>query len=120
MSRVKQKDTDLELMVRSRLRKLGYKFKTNVRNLPGRPDIVFPNAKVAVFIDGDFWHGFRFPAWEHKLRRFWRRKIAMNRLRDRRNFRKFRAMHWQVIRIWQHQIKADLDTCLRRISSSIK
>lgn len=120
MSRVRQKDTDLEVIVRSALRKLGYRFRKNVKNLPGKPDIVFPKAKVAVFIDGDFWHGFRFPAWQHKLKRFWKRKIAKNRLRDQQNFRKLRAINWRVIRIWQHQIRADLDSCLRRVSSSLK
>ena len=120
MSRVKQKGTDLEVIVRSALRKLGCRFRTNVKDLPGKPDIVFPKAKVAVFIDGDFWHGFRFPAWQHKLKRFWKRKITKNRLRDQQNFRTLRAMDWRVIRIWQHQVNSDLESCLRKILLALR
>ena len=119
MSQVRQKDTDLEVAVRFALRKSGCRFRTNVKGLPGKPDIVFPKARVAVFIDGDFWHGFRFPAWQHKLKGFWKRKIAKNRMRDQRNFRKLRAANWRVIRIWQHQVNSDLDSCLRKILLSL-
>ncbi|MGB7593858.1 MAG: very short patch repair endonuclease [Terriglobia bacterium] len=115
MSRVKQKDTDLELTIRSALRKLGYRFRTNVGDLPGKPDIVFSKARVAIFIDGDFWHGYRFPTWQHKLKPFWRRKIKRNRLRDQKNFRKLRSMEWRVVRVWQHQIKAGIDARLREV-----
>jgi DNA mismatch endonuclease (patch repair protein) len=120
MSRVKQKDTDLELIIRSGLRKLGCRFRTNVRDLPGKPDIVFSKAKLAVFIDGDFWHGYRFPLWRHKLKPFWKRKITKNRSRDQQNFRKLRATNWRVIRIWQHQVNSDLDSCLRKILLSVR
>src|SRR5260370_41447215 len=119
MSRVKQKGTDLEMLIRRELRKLGRRFRTNVKDLPGRPDIVFPSAKLAVFLDGDFWHGYRFPQWRHKLKPFWREKIAKNRLRDRRNFRKLKKMNWRVMRIWQHQIRQDIDSCLRKILLSL-
>ena len=81
------------------------KFRKHDKSLPGRPDIVFPKERVAVFIDGDFWHGWRLPAWEHKLSKFWRDKLHANRRRDRRNFRKLRTSGWKVIRIWQHQLK---------------
>jgi DNA mismatch endonuclease (patch repair protein) len=115
MSRVRQENTDIEKIVRSELRKIGLKFRTNVKHLPGKPDIVIPMANLAVFVDGDFWHGHRFPAWRDKLKPFWRAKIARNRLRDRRNFRKLRTMNWRVVRIWQHEIKRDLGRCLSKI-----
>ena len=60
MSRVKNKDTDIEKIVRSELHKRGYRFRKHLKKLPGTPDIAFTRAKVAVFIDGDFWHGYRF------------------------------------------------------------
>lgn len=119
MSRVKQKDTDLEIVVRSALHKRGYRFRKHVTSLPGKPDIVFPRVKVVVFVDGDFWHGYRLPQWEHKLADFWRQKIARNRERDQKNFRCLRRMGWRVIRIWKHEINEDLDGCLRRIISAI-
>ncbi len=119
MSRVKQKDTDLEKIVRSELHRQGYRFRKNVKDLPGKPDVVFRKAKVVVFIDGDFWHGYRLPAWEYKLSDFWKEKIRKNRKRDQKNFRKLRKDGWQVIRIWQHEIKRDLDSCIAKIISAL-
>jgi len=74
--------------VRSELHKRGLRFRKHVKDLPGKPDVVFPTVKVAVFIDGDFWHGYKFPSWEHKVSDFWKQKINKNRERDRRNHRK--------------------------------
>lgn len=119
MSRVKNKDTDIEKIVRSELHKRGYRFRKHVRKLPGTPDIVFPKAKLAVFIDGDFWHGYRFPTWEHKVTDFWKNKIHKNRERDQKNFRKLRKMGWKVIRLWKHDVKNDLSGCISRITESI-
>lgn len=102
MKRVKLKDGSLEKLVQRELRAKGLRFRRHVRNLPGSPDIVFPRERVAVFVDGDFWHGWRLPAWEHKLSKFWRDKLRANRARDQRNFRRLRANGWKVIRIWQH------------------
>ena len=108
MSRVKGKDTGLEKVVRSELHKRGLRFRKHVKNLPGKPDIACMKAKVAVFLDGDFWHGDRFPQWEYKLSAFWRKKIGETRKRDQRNFTKLRCMGWRVIRIWGHSIEKDL------------
>lgn len=119
MSRVRQKDTDLEIVVRSSLHKQGYRFRKHVKSLPGKPDIVFPRVKVAVFVDGDFWHGYRLSRWEHKLSDFWQKKIARNRERDQKNFRRLRRMGWCVIRIWKHEINEDLEWCLTRIISAV-
>lgn len=119
MSRVRNRDTDLEREVRSTLHKRHLRFRKHRKDLPGKPDIVFPNAKVAVFIDGDFWHGYRYPAWKDKVSEFWQVKIEKNRKRDQDNFRKLRRMGWRPIRIWQHDIKRDLDACVERIVSAL-
>jgi DNA mismatch endonuclease (patch repair protein) len=119
MSRIKGKDTRPEMKVRSALHKKGLRFRKHVKDLPGKPDIVFRKAKVAVFIDGDFWHGYRFPAWEDKVSDFWRKKITGNRKRDARNHRKLRSKGWKVIRIWQHEVERDFETCLDRIVESL-
>ena len=79
MSRIKGKNTTPERYIRSLLRAAGLSFKQHDNTLPGYPDFVFPRAKVAVFVDGDFWHGWRFPIWQHRLSSFWRNKIADNR-----------------------------------------
>ena len=120
MSRVKNKGTDLERIIGSELRKRGLKFKKNFKQLPGSPDIAFPSSKLAVFIDGDYWHGYRFPLWKDDLPKFWQNKISVNRDRDRRNFRKIRNMGWRVIRIWKHQIKKDFNSCVVKIAKTVE
>ena len=120
MANVKLKDGPLETAIRSELHRRGYRFRKHVKSLPGSPDLVFPRAKVAVFIDGDFWHGWRLSRWEHKLSDFWRDKIKANRQRDRKNFRKLRRMGWHVIRIWQHEVERDTDACIERVISAVE
>ena len=119
MSRVRNKDTDLESLIRSRLFKKGWRFRKHVASLPGTPDIVFSRHRVAVFVDGDFWHGYRFSQWNRTLSEFWRIKIEKNRARDRKNFCKLRRLGWRVIRLWQHEIKTDLDECIDRIEKGL-
>lgn len=115
MSRVKGRDTALETLFRGALHRAGLRFRKHVGRLPGRPDAVFGKEKVAVFIDGDFWHGYQYPRWKNKLSPFWRTKIETNRRRDKRNFRRLRGAGWKVIRIWQHQIEEDLQKCAGRV-----
>lgn len=115
MSRVRNKNTDLELMVRTTLHRRGLRFRKHVRSLPGTPDIVFVGARVAVFVDGDFWHGYRFDQWAGTLAPFWRDKIEKNRKRDRRNFARLRRTGWTVVRVWQHDVKRALDGVVARI-----
>lgn len=119
MSRVKGKDTGLEKLVRSEIHRRGLRFKKHAKELPGKPDIVFPGARVAVFVDGDFWHGYRFPLWKGAVPDFWKNKIGKNRERDRRNFRRLRNMGWRVIRLWQHEIERDLDGCVERVQAAL-
>lgn len=120
MSRCKGKDTNLEKIVRSELQKKRLRFRKHVSNLPGKPDIVFVKKKLVVFLDGDFWHGYRFPQWEKTLPKFWRKKIGETRSRDQRNFAKLRRMGWRVIRIWEHSIEKDLDGVVKKICYVLK
>jgi len=120
MTRVKGKDTSIEKQIRSELHRLGYRFYKHSKSLPGKPDIVFPRKKIAVFIDGDFWHGYRFPQWQNNISDFWREKIGQTRIRDRRNFSRLRNRGWHVIRIWQHEIERDLSKCIKKITLNIE
>lgn len=120
MQNVKHYDTPLEVAVRSALHRKGYRFRKHVKNLPGKPDIVFPTRKVAVFIDGDFWHGYNFEATRDKLKPFWRDKIETNMARDERNFALLREMGWTVLRLWGHEVKKDLEGCLDRVEEALK
>ncbi len=120
MSRIKGKDTSLELRVRTALHKKGLRFRKHDKRLPGKPDIVFKKNRVIVFVDGDFWHGYRFPLWEHKLSDFWKKKISQNRKRDTRNHRRLRAQGWKVIRLWQHELKNNFEACIKRIDRTLQ
>jgi DNA mismatch endonuclease (patch repair protein) len=119
MSCVRQRDTDLEMLVSSELARHGIRFKKHLKTLPGRPDLVLTDERVAVFVDGDFWHGYRLPAWEHRLQPFWREKLWKNRKRDQSNFRKLRRLGWRVIRLWQHDLKRNFEGSMRRITSRL-
>ncbi len=116
MSRIRGFDTSIEVAVRRELRRRGHRFKANVMSLPGRPDLVFPGANLIVFIDGDFWHGYRYPAWRQRLTSFWKQKIERNRARDLRNFAKLRRRGWRVMRVWEHQLKGDFEVAVDRIA----
>jgi len=118
MSRIKGKNTKPELAVMAELRRRKIYFSTHASELPGRPDIVFRRIKLAVFVDGDFWHGWRFPLWEHKLSPKWQVKIAMTRQRDQRNFRKLRRDGWLVLRIWEHEIERSPQATVDRIAAA--
>ena len=115
MKRVKLRNGSIEKLVQLELKGRNMKFRRNVRSLPGSPDIVFSRSKVAVFVDGDFWHGWRLPTWEYKLSPFWREKLRTNRRRDQRNFKRLRSLGWKVIRVWQHQLTDDREACINRI-----
>lgn len=119
MSRCKGKDTNLEKIVRTALHKKGLRFRKHNAKLPGKPDIIFAKAKVVVFLDGDFWHGYRFPNWRKKIPKFWQKKIGETRLRDRRNFAKLRRMGWTVLRIWEHSIERDIEVAVQRIARTV-
>lgn len=115
MQRVRTTGTDIERALASSLHRRGYRYRKNVRTLPGSPDLVLARHRVVIFIDGDFWHGYRFPLWRAQLAPFWQNKIEGNRRRDARNFRRLRREGWTVIRVWQHEIRADVNAVTQRI-----
>jgi DNA mismatch endonuclease (patch repair protein) len=115
MARIRGRDTGPEKAIAIALMQRGLAFETHATDLPGRPDIVLRAARIAVFVDGDFWHGWQFSRWRHKLSEHWENKIETNMRRDARNFRKLRASGWIVVRVWEHQITTDLPACIARI-----
>ena len=120
MSKVRTEGTDLELTVRSELHRRGLRFRKNVKTLPGSPDIVFPKAKLAVFLDGDFWHGYDFDTRKIKLTPFWQAKIAATIERDRRNNVALTSAGWLVLRFWQHEIKKNNDAVVADIEAALR
>lgn len=116
MSRIKSRGTALEVVVMRALRQRGLRFSKHVSTLPGRPDVVFPRERLAVFINGDFWHGYRFPTWRRTLSPFWQIKIAANRDRDKRNISLLRRRSWTVIKIWQHDVRENPTRAIDRVT----
>ncbi len=115
MSKIRGKDTGPERFVLALLREAGCNPELHARDLPGRPDFVLRERQLAVFVDGDFWHGWRFPVWRHKLAPFWEKKISANRARDGRNHARLRRAGWTVIRVWEHQIERTPDLVRTRL-----
>ena len=119
MARIKGRGTGPELMLAGLMRGVGWEFEEHAKDLPGRPDFCFRGQRVAIFVDGDFWHGWHFPQWRDKLSEKWEAKIEANRRRDARNHRRLRRLGWKVIRIWEHQLKTDAGKCIRRIEAAL-
>jgi DNA mismatch endonuclease, patch repair protein len=120
MSRIRGRDTGPERLLADEFSRRGLEWESHTRDLPGRPDFVFRQLKVAVLVHGDFWHGWRFNGWRHKLSEKWETKIASNRHRDRLNERALKEMGWQIIRIWEHQIEASLARCVSRVVRALR
>ena len=116
MSRIRSKNTLVEEMVFNALRRNKIIFLKHYGKLQGKPDVVILKRKLAVFIDGDFWHGWRFKAWGHKLpKKYWHDKIKNNIIRDRRNRRALKAQGWKILRIWEHQLERDLEKTIEKV-----
>jgi DNA mismatch endonuclease, patch repair protein len=107
LARVRQKDTDAELSLRKELhaRRLRYRLHVPLLTKPRRvADIVFSSAKVAIFVDGCFWHGCpEHASWPKSNAQFWREKIEANRARDADTDQRLQALGWRVVRVWAHE-----------------
>ncbi len=105
MSRIRPKGTKPEMKVFRYLRKEKIHFQRHYKRVKGSPDVAVPSKKLAVFIDGDFWHGYQFAKWKDKLPKvYWQEKIAANIRRDRRTFYRLRKDGWRVMRVWEHEL----------------
>lgn len=120
MSSVRNKNTDLEIKLRQALWKAGLRYRVNSK-LPGKPDIVFPKKKLAIFIDGCFWHGCPIHGTKPKTNaEFWKIKIKLNIERDLRVTSQLTDMGWLVIRVWGHEVKECLDIVIKNITESLR
>lgn len=107
MSRIRSKNTKPEITVRSMLHRLGYRFRLHRKDLPGRPDIVLPKHRKVVLVQGCFWHGHscRLASKPKSNVNYWSGKIQKNRLRDQRNLDALEAAGWQVLELWECDIR---------------
>ena len=104
MSRIRSKDTKPEKIIRSILHKLGFRFRINRKDLPGKPDIVLPKYKTVIFVHGCFWHqheGCKIASKPKSNSEFWQKKFSRNIERDRKNQEKLQLMGYRVITIWE-------------------
>lgn len=111
MSHVTGKETMPEIMVRKYLFARGLRYRKNVKQLPGTPDIVFPKYKTAVFVNGCFWHGHKGCKYSHLPStnlEYWEKKIADNLERDERKTRKLEKLGYRVLIVWQCQLKPNI------------
>ena len=124
MSRIRGKDTSIEIMLRNALWKKGYRYRKNLKNLPGRPDIALTKYKIAIFCDSEFFHGKDWENLKRKLENgknpdYWIAKIQRNMERDREKDIALRSEGWTVIHFWGKDIVRDVDSCVKAIEEQI-
>ena len=110
MSQIKGKNTKPEELVRRYLFSHGYRYRKNVSTLPGKPDIVLPKYKTCIFVNGCFWHkheGCKYFVWPKNNAEFWKKKITGNVDRDLRQQNELRLLGWNVLVIWECELKKD-------------
>ena len=124
MQNIHQKDTSIELCLRKALWKKGYRYRKNVKTLPGKPDIVITKYKIAIFCDSEFFHGKDWEVLQPRLEKgvhgdFWVKKITNNRRRDDEVNKQLLFMGWTVIRFWGKEIMKNTDECVRVIEETV-
>ena len=122
MSRIKSKNTSIEVSLRKALWRAGIRYKKNFSKLPGAPDIVITKHKIAVFCDGEFWHGKDWEKKKHRInnnREYWIKKIERNINRDNEINKRLFGNGWTVIRFWGSEIRNNVDSCVEEIKEAI-
>ncbi|MBQ7624583.1 MAG: very short patch repair endonuclease [Clostridia bacterium] len=123
MAKIRLKNGKAETILAKLLWHSGIRYRKNYKKLPGSPDIAVTTQKIAIFVDGEFWHGQNWEERKLKLRsnrEYWIEKIEENIARDKRNNDSLKEMGWRVFRFWEKQVLKDPDACLQKIVSSIE
>lgn len=130
MAAVKGKNTEPELLLRRELHRRGLRYRLHDKRLPGRPDMVFASARVAVFVDGDFWHGHGwrergFSSFEaqfdnHRDPERWRTKIARNMERDVEVNTELARLGWNVVRVFESDIRSDVASAAAVVEATVR
>jgi len=114
MSRIRSSNTGIDIKMKKILTENKIKFVMYPK-MYGRPDFVIRNKRIAIFCDGDFWHGYQYKQKKKPPKKFWRDKIENNMKRDIRISRRLRRNGWSVLRFWEHDIEKNPDKCKNRI-----
>jgi DNA mismatch endonuclease (patch repair protein) len=120
MSKIKGKNTKPEMLLRKVLWEQNIRYRLHNKRLPGNPDIVNKTYKFAIFVDGEFWHGFEWEKKREKIktnRTFWIPKIERNIQRDIENNKKLESLGFKVFRFWEKQIKKNMISCIEEIKT---
>lgn len=123
MSRIHNKDSKIELMIRKELWSRGLRYHKNVIDIVGKPDIVFKGKKVAVFCDSEFWHGYNWEISKFEIksnREFWINKIEKNIQRDKEVNYLLSNDGWYVVRFWGKDIEKNVKTCADKVETILK
>ena len=124
MQHIRSKDTTIEVLLRKSLWKKGYRYRKNYDKLPGKPDIAITKYKIAIFCDGEFFHGKDWEVLKPRLERgnnseYWIKKISRNMERDDEINKRLLFEGWTVIRFWGNDIKKNIDECVRVVEEII-
>ena len=122
MQQVRSKDSQIELKLRHALWHLGLRYRKNVREVFGCPDIVFQRLKIAIFCDSEFWHGYDWDNRKHDFKsrqEFWIPKIERNIQRDKEVNQKLESEGWIVLRFFGNEIKHNIEYCVKKILDTI-
>jgi len=122
MSRVKSNDTSIEVSLRRALWRSGIRYRKNCAKLPGLPDIVITKHRIAIFCDGEFWHGKDWERKKHRIksnRDYWISKIERNIERDNEVNRRLSTTGWTVLRFWGNEIHNDIEGCVEDVIETI-
>ncbi len=123
MSQIHGKDTSIEVKVRKYLFSQGFRFRKNVKNMPGKPDIVLPKYKSVVFIQGCFWHrheGCKRATFPKSNTEYWQKKFDRNTANDRHHNEELRNMGWNVITIWECEINNNYSETVKLLVDRIR
>ncbi|HET9592380.1 MAG TPA: very short patch repair endonuclease [Solirubrobacterales bacterium] len=121
MAAVKRRDTDPEIRLRKALYAAGLRgWRCDYKRAPGRPDLAWPKRKVAVFVDGAFWHGHPSRHRPGRSGEYWDKKIEANIARDRRVDQALAEQGWAVLRVWDFEIKKNIDRVVVRIGNLLE
>ena len=124
MSKIRGKDTSIEVLLRKALWHKGYRYRKNYKALPGRPDICITKYKIAIFCDSEFFHGKDWNVLKPKLEKgnngtYWVAKIEENMARDARFDKELAFLGWTVIHFWGKEIKSNIDECVKVIDEAV-
>ncbi|MCR4562081.1 MAG: very short patch repair endonuclease [Bacilli bacterium] len=123
MSRIKGKDTTIEVKLRKVLYQKGYRYRCNSKYIFGHPDISFKGYKVVVFCDSEFWHGYNFEENKEKIHShtdYWIPKIERNIARDKEVNERLTKEGYTIIRFWGNEINKNLDECVKKVEEALK